>query len=214
MPSNILSVDEFPSFTGEESPTEQIRQLHNYLFVLREQLQYSLSNLTVDNWNAAAMTDMTNKVSATVNAMVSGMTQTLNRISAKVGKLEAAAVKQLLWENPSPEEPLDSVTAAIADAKQYSAYEIAVKGGIFRCRVGDACFLSCNQAEEAQCRILSRKCLLAVDGKLTIDPCWQMLYTAAASPAGVHSQNNGELVVLAVYGVKEYSNTDAEETGE
>lgn len=59
MPSNWMAIDSnFPSFTGEESPTEQIRALHNYLFQLREGLRYSLQNLTQENFNTAALENM------------------------------------------------------------------------------------------------------------------------------------------------------------
>lgn len=51
MSSNLQALDDFPSFTGEESPQEQIRQLQNYLFVVAEQLKYTMRNLGVDNLN-------------------------------------------------------------------------------------------------------------------------------------------------------------------
>lgn len=56
MPSNWMAIDQnFPTFTGEESPQQQIQALHNYLFQLREGLQYSLRNLTTENFNAVAL---------------------------------------------------------------------------------------------------------------------------------------------------------------
>lgn len=51
MSSNLQALDDFPSFTGEESPQEQIRQLQNYLFVVAEQLKYTMRNIGVDNLN-------------------------------------------------------------------------------------------------------------------------------------------------------------------
>lgn len=51
MSNNLQALDDFPSFTGEESPQEQIRQLQNYLFVVAEQLKYTMRNLGVDNLN-------------------------------------------------------------------------------------------------------------------------------------------------------------------
>ena len=52
MASNLQALDEFPTFTGEESPQEQIRQLQNYLFIVVEQLKYTMANLGVENLNS------------------------------------------------------------------------------------------------------------------------------------------------------------------
>ena len=54
MSENLKALDEFPTFTGEESPQEQIRQLQNYLYVVKEQLRYALSNLSEKNLNPTA----------------------------------------------------------------------------------------------------------------------------------------------------------------
>lgn len=99
MPSNILSIDSnFPSFTGEESPQQQIRMLHNYLFQLREGLQYSLQNLTADNFNAAALQNMNeaqkNEVTAElqkVYALLNQMAGEINSISSRVSGMENLA---------------------------------------------------------------------------------------------------------------------------
>lgn len=88
MPSNWLSIDSnFPSFTGEESPEQQIRALHNYLFQLREGLQYSLQNLTSDNFNAAALKDLTDAQKTEVTDMLEKVYNTLNQMSAEIDSL-------------------------------------------------------------------------------------------------------------------------------
>lgn len=58
MSNNLQALDEFPTFTGEESPQEQIRQLQNYLFIVKEQLQYAMRNIGIDNLNAAQWSAM------------------------------------------------------------------------------------------------------------------------------------------------------------
>ena len=78
MPSNWLSIDSnFPSFTGEESPEQQIRALHNYLFQLREGLQYSLQNLTADNFNATALQNLSDAQKNEVTTQLQTSAQTL-----------------------------------------------------------------------------------------------------------------------------------------
>lgn len=96
MPSNWLSIDSnFPSFTGEETPEQQIRALHNYLFQLREGLQYSLQNLTADNFNATALQNLTaeqkNEVTTElqkVYAMLNQMATQIDNLSGRVSGTE------------------------------------------------------------------------------------------------------------------------------
>ena len=88
MPSNWLSIDSnFPSFTGEESPEQQIRALHNYLFQLREGLQYSLQNLTADNFNTAALQNMTDAQKNEVTLQLEKVYTMLNQMATQIDNL-------------------------------------------------------------------------------------------------------------------------------
>ncbi len=56
MPSNWLYIDtNFPTFTGEESANEKINTIQNYMYMLVEQLRYSLHNLDLTNMNQTAV---------------------------------------------------------------------------------------------------------------------------------------------------------------
>lgn len=56
MPSSLLNADtSFPQFTRETSDSEKIEQITSYLFMLLEQLRYSLYNLDKDNFNEAGL---------------------------------------------------------------------------------------------------------------------------------------------------------------
>lgn len=59
MPGNILNADTgFPQFTGDESSDAKIDKVMNYLYMLLEQLRYSLSNLDADNFNDAGLREI------------------------------------------------------------------------------------------------------------------------------------------------------------
>lgn len=59
MPSNLLNADtSFPQFTQQTSDKEKIEQITSYLFMLLEQLRYSLANLDKDNFNEAGLNEM------------------------------------------------------------------------------------------------------------------------------------------------------------
>ena len=61
MPSNILNTDTmFPQFLSNESTEARLMEVLNYLYMLREQLRYSLTNLGVENMNPTSLNEMAN----------------------------------------------------------------------------------------------------------------------------------------------------------
>ena len=64
MPGNILSADtQFPNFAGQESSAEQIRTIRNYLYMLLEQLRYTLNNLDAGNFNTEGLKEIQDAIS-------------------------------------------------------------------------------------------------------------------------------------------------------
>lgn len=54
MPTSLLSADTmFPNFKGNETTEEKVNQIQNYLYMLVEQLRYSMANVGKENFNAA-----------------------------------------------------------------------------------------------------------------------------------------------------------------
>ncbi|MBQ7849239.1 MAG: hypothetical protein IJ343_05900, partial [Clostridia bacterium] len=72
---------------GEESPEQQIRALHNYLFQLREGLQYSLQNLTADNFNATALQNLSDAQKNEVTTQLQKVYTLLNQMAAEIDSL-------------------------------------------------------------------------------------------------------------------------------
>lgn len=71
MPSNMLDSDVgFPRFTGKETREDQINQILNYLFMLQEQLRYSLSHIGIENFNDASLVGLTNQITDPINARI------------------------------------------------------------------------------------------------------------------------------------------------
>ncbi len=93
MPSNWLSIDSnFPSFTGEESTERQIMALHNYLFQLREGLQYSLQNLTADNFNTAALHNLSEAQKNEMTEQLKKVYTQLNQMAVEIDRLSSRVV--------------------------------------------------------------------------------------------------------------------------
>ena len=101
MPSNWLTIDNgFPSFTGEESAEQQIKALHNYLYQMREGLQYSLRNLTTDNFNATALDKVSQEQKDALQEELNKVYNQLNQLkgvcdsmSARLSSLETETGK-------------------------------------------------------------------------------------------------------------------------
>lgn len=88
MPSNWATIDQnFPTFTGEESPEQQIRALRNYLFQLREGMQYSLQNLTAENFNATALQKLTDDQKNEVTEELQKVYALMNQLSGRLDSL-------------------------------------------------------------------------------------------------------------------------------
>lgn len=63
MPSNLLSVDTaFPTFTSDQSNEEKLDVVTNYLYMLMEQLRYTLANLGAGNFNETELDEIGMKI--------------------------------------------------------------------------------------------------------------------------------------------------------
>lgn len=97
MPRSWAMVDSnFPTFTGDEKPKDQINMLVDYMFVLVEELKFQLENLDSSNWNSTALesfqTDTTEDVTKQVAALTANLAMVTNEvaaISARVSTVES-----------------------------------------------------------------------------------------------------------------------------
>lgn len=63
MPGNILNVDTmFPSFRDDETSEQKLDKVTNYLYMLLEQLRYSLNNLDADNFNDTGLREISDGI--------------------------------------------------------------------------------------------------------------------------------------------------------
>ena len=149
MPSNWKSIDKnFPTFTGRESAEQKIMALHNYLYQLREGLQYIFQNLTEDNFNATALKSLSqsqknaveeylmqvngllNQISTSVDTL-RGEVSDANRLSGRIGTLEEAVTAEgglqdrveVLEESANNEEDLQNQVALLNET-------VSAEGGL------------------------------------------------------------------------------------
>ena len=64
MPGNILNADTmFPSFRDDETSEQKLDKVTNYLYMLLEQLRYSLANLDAENFNDTGLREIAEGIS-------------------------------------------------------------------------------------------------------------------------------------------------------
>lgn len=96
MPSNWLYIDtNFPSFTQKENVNDKVETMQDYLFMLVEQLRYTLHNLDLSNMNKTAadgfVKTITQPIYAEIKNAEGSITQlgvTADGLAARIGDAE------------------------------------------------------------------------------------------------------------------------------
>lgn len=126
MPSNMLAIDSnFPTFTGEEPVEEQIRELVNYLYQLRESLQYSLQNLSAENFNVTALDQMNEDAQKKLVEQLQKMANELSTVKSNVDTLMG---RLSVVDNLSGR--MTDVEADVAALQTWSAYQEEAVGNL------------------------------------------------------------------------------------
>ena len=90
MPSNWLYIDtNFPSFTQKESDGEKIETMQDYLFMLVEQLRYTLRNLDLKNMNKAAAEGFVKTITQPIYAEIKNAEGSITQLGATADGLAA-----------------------------------------------------------------------------------------------------------------------------
>lgn len=116
MPSNWLYIDtNFPTFTGEESTDEKVTTIQNYLFMLVEQLRYSLHNLDTRNMNQTALSEFTRDLTEPIYGRIEDTEGNLTEL-AVTAKGIAARVSDAEGNISSLQMTATSLASQIQDA--------------------------------------------------------------------------------------------------
>ena len=117
MPGNILSADtQFPNFAGQESPAEQIRTIRNYLYMLLEQLRYTLNNLDAGNFNTEGLKEIQDAISQPILKQLSDTDGNLAELQVTPAGL-AARVSSNEGDISQLEQTAQGLSSRVGDAE-------------------------------------------------------------------------------------------------
>lgn len=98
MPGNFLTADTgFPTLTKEQSTEEKFGQIQSYLYLLLEQLRYSMGNLDKNNFNEAGLQEIAGIITSPVyvqlnntEGQITALQITAEGIASRVSSAEGA----------------------------------------------------------------------------------------------------------------------------
>ena len=91
MPSNWLYIDtNFPSFTQKESVNDKVETMQDYLFMLVEQLRYTLHNLDLSNMNKTAADEFVKHITDPIYGDIKDAEGNITQLQATAKGLQAS----------------------------------------------------------------------------------------------------------------------------
>lgn len=93
--AQMLTEEALPKYRAEDRDSDRIKTIYNYLFMLVEQLRYSLGNISEDNFNAASLDKIKSDISEPIyrriedsDGNISSLTQTAEMLQSRISNAE------------------------------------------------------------------------------------------------------------------------------
>lgn len=87
----MLTDSAFPRFTDDQSSGERVDVIYNYLYMLLEQLRYSMTNLERSNFNDAGFSDIEDSIQAPLEESMEAIVERLADTDGNVASLAMTA---------------------------------------------------------------------------------------------------------------------------
>lgn len=117
MPGNLLSADtSFPTFTPEQTNEQKLDVVTNYLYMLLEQLRYTLQNLGMGNFNGAELTELGLMISEPIRVHLESLEGNLLDLSITTNGL-SAQIENVAGSVHELELTADQLSSRIEDAE-------------------------------------------------------------------------------------------------
>ena len=134
MPSNLLTADStFPTLTKEQSADEKFEKITSYLYMLLEQLRYSMANLGRENFNDAEFDSIANIITEPVYVQLEGvegevasLQLTAQSLTSRISDAEGAV--------SSLTQTVNSITLTVSNGEYSSTIRLLMNGIVMSSR--------------------------------------------------------------------------------
>lgn len=130
MPSNMLSVDtSFPTFTKDQPVEEKIDVITNYLYMLMEQLRYSMGNLGAGNFNDAELDGIGKHIREPIYIELDSVNGNITDLEVIAGKL-SSRIESAEGDISSIEQYAKSITMEVSNGDTFSSIKLLADGAV------------------------------------------------------------------------------------
>lgn len=132
MPTTFQLVETtFPQGDGK-STEQQLRGIYNYLFVLLEQLRYTLFNLDESNFNQDLLNQFISGISSPIYAEIGKAEESITKLSIEAGHLQSQISGKIGSEDAQTliDQSLDALTLAATSGANGTMFTISKDGAV------------------------------------------------------------------------------------
>lgn len=117
MPSNILAADiNFPQLNGNQTTDQKFKTITDYLYILLEQLRYSMANLGVENFNEAELENIANLITEPVYVQLKDVEDNVSSLSVTAEQL-ISRMSDAEGNITTLQQTSDSLSSRVSDAE-------------------------------------------------------------------------------------------------
>jgi hypothetical protein len=121
VPGNLLFADiAFPTVQGDDTKKD-LKNILNYLYMLREELRYTMGNIGIENFNPAELVNLSDMIVGKLNITIQNVENSIAQLSGRADEFDAQ-LALLAQYDTDISSALSAVSAkADANASQISA---------------------------------------------------------------------------------------------
>lgn len=128
MPSNLLNADTgFPQLTEEQSAEEKFSVITNYLYMLMEQLRYSMANLGAGNFNDAELDSIGKTITAPIYIDLENAAGAIHELRITADQL-TSRMEDAEGNISSIEQYARSITLEVSNGETSSSIKLLADG--------------------------------------------------------------------------------------
>lgn len=124
MPGNLLSADiAFPTFTAGQSADEKLGVVTNYLYMLLEQLRYTMANLGAGNFNDTELAEIGETITKPISIKLEDAEGNISALTIRADQL-TSRMEDAEGNISSIDQYAKSITLSVSNGDTYSSIQL------------------------------------------------------------------------------------------